>query len=341
MPYLLDEPNIRFHPLSYYKNLTHYFRSGPGLKASIRKELERGVREWDLVWLHGPNPVALMLAEACIRSGVKFFLALRQNQIEQMRFMYSGLRRIAAMWVARLLEHRFRRLARGRMVFAVGEEISAQSRAITPQTHTFFASLMTNSKLRDRMARPSRPEPGRILYVGRLSAEKGVDMLLEALAELKLRGMPCHLDIIGSGPLDHPLRELAQALGVESQVTFHGQIAFGSPLFEFYQKAMLLAIPSHSEGLPQVIFEALAFGLPVVATTVGGIPAFLRDGQNGLLVPPGNPRALAEAMATMLVSPDLRDRLRHSGQTLITKHTLEAERDRMVNIIRNNGDGTT
>jgi cellulose synthase/poly-beta-1,6-N-acetylglucosamine synthase-like glycosyltransferase len=116
---------------------------------------------------------------------------------------------------------------------------------------------------------------------------------------------------------------------------FHGYVAYGPELFALYQKAMALVVPSLSEGFPQVINEALSVGLPTIVSAVGGIPAFLTHQETAMLVPPADVLALAEAIEQVLNSPDLRKRLGHNGRALMRGNTLEAQRERMVQAIKN------
>jgi cellulose synthase/poly-beta-1,6-N-acetylglucosamine synthase-like glycosyltransferase len=112
-------------------------------------------------------------------------------------------------------------------------------------------------------------------------------------------------------------------------------VPYGPELFSFYQKATALVLPSLSEGFPQVINEALCAGLPVIASTVGGIPAFLTHLKTAVLVPPADVKALTEAIEMVVKSPELREKLSVSGQELMRNNVLEVQRDRMFRIIEN------
>ena len=170
--------------------------------------------------------------------------------------------------------------------------------------------------------------PGRLLCVGRLSGEKGHCYLLRALAEVNRRDMQCALDVVGTGPLENQLRAEAAALGLRDKVRFLGQVPFGPELFSVYQSACALVVPSLTEGVPQVILEGLSIGLPVIASAVGGILAFLTHGQTGLLVPPRDVPALAGALVQVLSDPACASA--GANGRLDAGHTLEAQRDRMV-----------
>ncbi|MFA7603257.1 MAG: glycosyltransferase family 4 protein [Novosphingobium sp.] len=146
------------------------------------------------------------------------------------------------------------------------------------------------------------------ISVGRLSREKGQRGLLEAFAVVRGRTPGARLVLVGDGPLRAELEALAGELGIADAVRFHGALSEAETL-EAIARSDVLVLPSFMEGLPVVIIEAMALGKPVVASGVAGIPEIVRDGTNGLLVPPSHWRALAEAMAVLASDRALRDRL--------------------------------
>jgi glycosyltransferase involved in cell wall biosynthesis len=130
------------------------------------------------------------------------------------------------------------------------------------------------------------------------------------------------------------LRAQVRALGLEQQVHLCGYVAYGEALLRLYGRATAVVAPSLSgEGFPQVINEALAVGVPVITTPVGGIPAFLNHGETALLVRPADVSALASAIGRLMNDPSLRQQLRDRGQALMRDHTLEANRDRIVTVL--------
>ena len=141
-----------------------------------------------------------------------------------------------------------------------------------------------------------------VLFVGHLVPVKALDVLLQAWA-LLLRDLPgaapARLVLVGEGAERDALMRLAEQEGVAAQVTFLGSRP--QPVVaDWIAAADLLCLPSHAEGSPNVVVEALASGIPVVASRVGGIPDLVEDGVNGLLVPPGDPGALAAALVSAL-----------------------------------------
>jgi len=333
-PYILDLPNISFEPMPYYPNLYALWRADPRIYGEIRRRIRQAARTWDALIVGGPHPIGQMIARQCIALGVPVALNIRQNLVTQMS-VHRGLKRAAAMTAAWLLERDFRRLARGRTVFTVGHEMASEYRRFSDRVHEYFPCLVTDEQFRRFSAVPRNVDPTRLLCVGRLSSEKGIGFLLEAMALLKRRGLTCRLDIVGNGPQEQELRNKAAGFGLESEVVFHGYVPYGPALFDLYQRAGVLVLPSLTEGFPQVINEALCVGVPTIASRVGGIPDFLTDGETALLVPPGEAAALAAAIERLAGDAGFLERLSHNGRALMAENTLEANRARVLNIIRN------
>lgn len=133
--------------------------------------------------------------------------------------------------------------------------------------------------------------------VGRLSPEKGVDLYLRALALLEARGVRFVSVLAGDGPERAAYEALAAELRVGHRVAFLGTVAAMQSL---YRRLELLVIPSRSEGLPNVLLEAMRADVPVVSTSVGAVPEVLGGTQAGVLIPPANVEALADAIAASL-----------------------------------------
>jgi glycosyltransferase involved in cell wall biosynthesis len=159
------------------------------------------------------------------------------------------------------------------------------------------SSFTAETSRRDR----SDNDPFSLLFCGRLNGpheQKGVDILLKSLP-LVLRYHKVVLDIIGSGPRLPQYQALAGELGVSEQVRFLGFVQH-QEMPRHYQQADLFVLPSRRESFGLVLAEAMACGLPVVATTAGAIPEVVQDGLTGVLVPPDNPEAMAGAIVSLL-----------------------------------------
>lgn len=167
--------------------------------------------------------------------------------------------------------------------------------------------------LRDYPYQPDGRSPRRVLAVGRLSPEKAYDNLLRATALLRSRGVDVELEIVGDGPERDALHALARTLGLDEHVVFRGWL-HPDEVQRSMLTATVLAQPSHIEGLPTVVEEALALGIPVVGSRVGGIPELLDEGACGIIIPPGDVPALASALETALMDPSLRATFAERGR---------------------------
>jgi glycosyltransferase involved in cell wall biosynthesis len=143
-----------------------------------------------------------------------------------------------------------------------------------------------------------------VLAVGRLSREKGHVDLVAALERLRRLepALNFKLVIVGDGPERRRVEEAARGLGLGGRIIFAGHRADVRP---FYALADVLTLPSHSEGSPNVLLEAMAAGLPVAAAAVGGVPEIADDGESALLVPPRDSQAMAAALARLLTDAPL------------------------------------
>jgi glycosyltransferase involved in cell wall biosynthesis len=155
-----------------------------------------------------------------------------------------------------------------------------------------------------------------IVAIGRLSPEKGLDILLAAYARQFGSDRGVRLILVGDGPELVELKSLAGRLGIAEQVLFAG---FSADVAGYYAAADLFVMSSHTEGFPMALLEAMAWGLPVLATAVGGIPDIIQDGKDGCLVPPGDEERLSAAMGHLLGDRGLAGNMGQMARQTITE----------------------
>jgi glycosyltransferase involved in cell wall biosynthesis len=163
-----------------------------------------------------------------------------------------------------------------------------------------------------------QPEPGRILFLGRLEAAKGVFELLGAGAMLAGKFPSMRLVFGGEGDAE-ALRKKAAEFGIADRIELPGWLG-ARERDEQLARASVFCLPSHAEGLPMSMREAMAAGRAVVASSVGGIPETIVDGDNGLLVPPRDAAALAGRLEQVLGDEALRARLARNARVTIEQH---------------------
>lgn len=214
-----------------------------------------------------------------------------------------------------------RRAQQASLVFAVSEEFTWQLAAAGFPAHSL--TVMRNAVPGALLAQHRRaPVPGRLVITSRLTKEKGVQYAIEALRRVRASHPNAHLLVAGAGRYEHSLRQLARHLGVAEHVQFLG---YQPDALSVLATASIALCPSvEQEVLPTTILEAQGMGIPVVASRIGGIPAIVHDRATGLLVPPGDVTALADALSAVLDNPLLADSLGEQGQRLVREgYTFE------------------
>jgi glycosyltransferase involved in cell wall biosynthesis len=176
---------------------------------------------------------------------------------------------------------------------------------------------------------PHREKEASAIFVGRLTSQKGVDVLFRAWRRaLRESAKPLPLLVVGDGPERESLESLAEELGLEEHIRFAGSV---EEIERYYHLAQLFILPSRSEGLPNALLEAMACGLPAIATCVGGIPDVVVDGETGLLVPPDDEDALADAIERLLHDLSLRRRMAEAARRRIEAHySIESVADQVI-----------
>lgn len=236
----------------------------------------------------------LLGRSAARRAGIPAVAVSRGWTGESMRVrMYEWLDRFHLRFMDHVVAVSEAQAAKVRKTGVKEARLSVIANAIDPDRFTD-----PDPRYRDRMERFFRPARKKIIgAAGRLSPEKGFDVLVNALSLVQDQDSDVGLVIFGDGPLKAALQQQIATLGLPGTVILAG---FRGDLDRYVPHLDMLVLPSHTEGLPNVVLEACAAGVPVVATSVGGTPEVIEDGVSGLLVPPGDPVSLASAICEMI-----------------------------------------
>ncbi len=229
------------------------------------------------------------------------------------------------------------RLASG--VVALSSEWK-QLAQIVPGSQVYFLQNAINLAPYRAIAQARREQvldaaPLRILYLGYIWTAKGSFDLVEAARQMTADGDQVVFDLVGSemrlGELEQ-LRRLIQEAGLSEVVRLHPP-AFGDAKLAYFSCADIFAYPSYSEGMPMAVIEAMASGLPIVASMAGGLPDLVQDGVNGLLVEPGQPGQLAAALQRLISNPGLRQAMQAQSECLASEQfDIEQHVERLVEI---------
>jgi len=192
----------------------------------------------------------------------------------------------------------------------------------------FFSSALTAEQIAGaRFAAQKRiPDEARnILFVGRLSKSKNVDVLLAALAQLRTEGIPLKCRIAGGGPELSMLQELSGTLGLGDSVEFTGGVSFDRVL-RLYEHSGILVLVSQTEGWPKAIAEGMAFGLVAIGSNLGLVPEMLGEGR-GFVVPPRDIETLANTLRRILTSPEQHAAMRERAAVWSQGYSLDSLRE--------------
>ncbi len=209
------------------------------------------------------------------------------------------------------------KIARARFVACISEFCRSQAMLWSEPSHWDKLKIIHCGVEPDRYA-PGDRTGTNLLFVGRLAAVKGVPILLDAFAKSRTAQPDLTLTFIGDGPDRAQLETRVTEKGLGDAVTFLGYQS-QSAVAEVLTKTDALVLPSFAEGVPVVLMEALAAQTPVIATQVGGVSELVRSGENGVLVPPGDTDALADAIVALMGDADLRARMGNAGRKLVER----------------------
>jgi glycosyltransferase involved in cell wall biosynthesis len=160
-----------------------------------------------------------------------------------------------------------------------------------------------------------------VTFSGRLVERKGMDFLIDSWGDVA-KGCPdATLLVLGDGPLLKGMKERASGLGIADSVVFQGHV---NRVLDFLHATDVFVLPSFQEGMPNSLLEAMASGLSVVATKIGGVVDIVKNGENGLLTEPGNARDLGEKILALLKDEELEKRLSSNAlKTIESSHILD------------------
>ncbi|MEO7493623.1 MAG: glycosyltransferase, partial [Massilia sp.] len=180
---------------------------------------------------------------------------------------------------------------------------------------------------------PAAGTPPRVLVARNLEPIYDNETALRAFALLRAAHPDATLVVAGSGPLRASLEQLAGELGIAAATTFTGRVD-NAGMAALYQGADVMLNPSTVDNMPNSVLEALASGVPVISTNVGGVPFMVEDGKTALLVPPRAPEAMAEAMLRLAAAPALAASLREAGLRYVQQYAWSGVRPRLLDVYR-------
>lgn len=294
--YLLDRYD-RFFELTPFRDLVDLCVRWPRLKRENKATFSAFVQNVDILLVMSPMPICIELVKMAGKYGKPVVLLARQDTRRVLPQRYGGIKKILATILAYLFEWQVERLVAKQdiTVMALGSRIANRFSLFTDKVHYISTSpyRLSDIVLPESMLPVDWSRPIKLLFVGRVEVNKGFTELLECLSG----EMPFdwRLTIVGDGAFMPEVKRLIGRYGIAEKVELMGFVPFGPDLMKQYRSHDIFVLPSYSEGLPQVVLEAMAGGCLVLASNVGGIPDVVNSGHTGLLFAPKSTDELRKA----------------------------------------------
>jgi glycosyltransferase involved in cell wall biosynthesis len=327
--------NVTLAPLPFFDGPRHFY---PRLPWALTR-IARWVAGLDLLHCRVPTPAAYpAFVIARLLGKPVFLLVVGDLQALLPTMPYRGLKKYIWRGYTAVEEWSIERMTRRALTFANGADLarkhdSLKSPVVETKTTTISAHDIASR------ANTFGGASIQLLVVSRIDPRKGLRCLPGAVAKLRAAGLDVTLDIVGPsvGRPGERERELiladAERLGVDGHVRCLGAVALQEllPRYRDYDAFVLPTLPG--EGIPRVLLEAMASGLPVIATRVSGIPSLIAHEHNGLLIDESTPDEVAAAVGRLVAEPALRQRLIREGYVTARAFTLEAQAARMMAVV--------
>jgi glycosyltransferase involved in cell wall biosynthesis len=312
------DARIRTVATAPFDGIAGFLRRSLGITRANRSVLDRAIRGADLVWIKVPASNALLAALLAIRHRKPRFVWVAGSARHVAAARYHGVARIGVL-IGAAYDVIGRLVALGGQRIVVGRGIAAGDGVA--------ASLLRPSEIRDPEARWPR-DPGRLhlAWAGRVAPGKGIETLLDAVANLD---ESTTLTLLGDGPGRGEFEQRARSSGIDGRVRWLGYVADRRTYLERLAEADVFVFPSPAEGFPKVVLDAMAVGVPVVATKVGELHG-LADRDLVELVPPDDALEISRAILSLLGHPQEVAARRRAALEFAAAHTGPSEAGRIV-----------
>ncbi len=318
-----------------HKTVINFYKKFPLIFVKNLLPLAKSVKDSDIVFLRLPaiNGFLVAILALLYNKPIVCYVVGSEENVVETGSKYRSTTKKLALNIARIHSFFYKKILKhSKVVFFLSSELKNEFGSENKNSYLTFTSLVEK---KDILLRNNTFQSNGItlLYVGRLSHEKGLDYLIHAVVDLIQDGFKVKLLVCGGGPEKARMEIISGKLGLDSVIEFLGHVPFGEDLDKVYLRSDIFILPSFSEGVPKVLLEAMAKGLPIIATNVGGIPVIIKNEENGILIQPKSSEAIVHAVKRVIEKPKLRKKLIKNGYGFVEEHTAEKQAKRIAEII--------
>lgn len=331
--YALKSPNIRFISLgektpAWHRGIFH---------KNVLSEPLKQMETCDYFLVRSPSPLAPYFHKY-IKHPKLVFMVVGDYAESVAQIASKSFRDVVINQYLKHNDYLFRKRMRYTDLFVNSPALFDKYKPISKSIHQIKTTTLSKSDFYYREDTCEKPQIN-LLYTGRIDPLKGLFELVEATAVLRKQYPGITLHMVGwentlEKPVEAALKQAAEKMGIAAHVIFHGKKTIGEELNAMYRMADVYIIPSYEEGFPRTIWEAMANSLPVVATTVGAIPRYLRNNEDALLIAPKKTEEITTAIQRVLSEPALRRNLIANGMKLAENNTLEYQANNMIQLLK-------
>lgn len=331
--YKLKEKNIKFANLGSPKPAWHRsFFPGKTFKDTPSKI------DCDCIIVRSPTPLATSFTKYFPKQQV-FFMVVGDYVEGADHLKSSTFRDRVIFRYLQIFDKQFNKVIRKSKILVNSPALLKKYKSIALKASLINTTTISDNDINKVEKEIDKSKEINLLFTGRIDPAKGLFELVEATAALNKKYKRVVLNIVGwedqqEKPVESKLNQTAEKLGIKENVIFHGRKKVGPELFSYYQNADVYVLPSYHEGFPRTIWEAMAKGLPVVATTVGGIPEFLESEKNCLLIPPRDVEAIVDNVELLIENPERRKSIVAGAYERVAEVTLEKQTNKIIGIAK-------
>lgn len=318
--YKIKSKNIEIQELPYFSS----YISAQKKRKEISKVIDIHSEKWKCgIYLRHPNPITPLIRIRANQLNLPLYLHIvgDTTTIIKNGSKYRGIVKWTALLYAFFQDYNLKKMVKSTPTLVNGSGL----RRLYDIKNDNVKEIRTSTfREKDIVSYQPRNLGNHItlLFVGYLRHEKGLEYLIEAVSVLN-KTNNVYLNIIGDGPEFNNLSEMVLEYNLCRKINFLGEKVLGEELYEEYINSDIFILPSISEGTPRVLLESMAFGTPVIASNVGGVPFTVKNRYNGLLIDPRSSEEIVRAVRELITDNNLRENIIKNGLIYAKDNTLE------------------